>query len=89
MLDLVLTYHLLKPLQPGTQVLFVGDVDQLHRLELGCATRYHHQWRCTGIAVEDHFRQSHDSQIVAKHMVNRGQMPIFSKTQDGDFFFSC
>ena len=31
MLDLLLAYHLLKALQPGTHLLLVGDVDQLPR----------------------------------------------------------
>ena len=88
MLDLVLTYHLLKPLQPGTQVLFVGDVDQLPSVGAGDVLR---DIITSGVVpvsqLKTIFRQSHDSQIVASaHMVNRGQMPIFSKTQDGDFF---
>ncbi|HOR18326.1 MAG TPA: ATP-dependent RecD-like DNA helicase [Brevefilum sp.] len=88
MLDLVLTYHLLQALQPGTQVLFVGDVDQLPSVGAGDVLRDIITSGAVPVSrLMTIFRQSHDSQIVASaHRVNRGQMPNFSKTQDGDFF---
>ena len=39
MLDLLLTNNLLKAVQPGTRVLFVGDVDQLPSVGPGMVLR--------------------------------------------------
>jgi exodeoxyribonuclease V alpha subunit len=88
MLDLLLTYHLLRALRPGTQILFVGDVDQLPSVGAGDVLRDIIE---SGVApvsrLKTIFRQSHDSQIVTNaHIINHGQMPRFSKTPDGDFF---
>jgi exodeoxyribonuclease V alpha subunit len=88
MLDLLLAYHLLRALKSGTQVLFVGDVDQLPSVGAGdvlrdvIASGEVPVRRLTTI-----YRQAENSQIVQNaHRINRGQMPAFSKTADGDFF---
>jgi exodeoxyribonuclease V alpha subunit len=88
MLDLLLTYHLLRALRPGTQVLFVGDVDQLPSVGAGDVLRDIIESGVVPVSrLMTIFRQSHDSQIVTNaHMINHGQMPRFSKTPDGDFF---
>jgi len=39
MLDLLLAYHLLKAIQPGTHLLLVGDVDQLSSVGAGDVLR--------------------------------------------------
>ncbi len=88
MLDLLLAYHLLKALEPGTQVLFVGDVDQLPSVGAGDVLR---DMIASGIIpvsrLNTIFRQAANSQIVGNaHRINQGQMPIFSKTPKGDFF---
>jgi len=88
MLDLLLTYHLLRALRPGTQVLFVGDVDQLPSVGAGDVLR--DMISCGVIPVSrlrTIFRQSESSQIVSNaHRINQGQMPRFSSSTQGDFF---
>jgi len=88
MLDLLLTYHLLRALRPGTQVLFVGDVDQLPSVGAGDVLR---DIISSGVVpvcrLTTIFRQSADSKIIANaHRINRGQIPQYSKTARGDFF---
>jgi len=88
MLDLLLTYHLLRALRPGTQVLFVGDVDQLPSVGAGDILR---DMILSGVIpvsrLNTIFRQSENSQIVANaHRINQGFLPKFSPTSQGDFF---
>jgi exodeoxyribonuclease V alpha subunit len=88
MLDLLLTYHLLKALQPGTQVLFVGDVDQLPSVGAGDVLR---DMIASGVIPVSRlttiFRQAADSQIISNaHRINQGNFPQFSQTPSGDFF---
>jgi len=87
MLDLLLTNHLLKAVRPGTQVLFVGDVDQLPSVGAGDVLR---NIISSGVApitrLVTIFRQAANSQIITNaHLINQGRMPIFSK-EGGDFF---
>ena len=88
MLDLILTYHLLRALGPGTQVLFVGDVDQLPSVGAGDVLRDIIDSGVVPVSrLKTIFRQAKDSQIVTNaHRINRGQMPVFSKSSQGDFF---
>ncbi len=88
MLDLILTYHLLRALSPGTQVLFVGDVDQLPSVGAGDVLRDIIDSGVVPVSrLQTIFRQAKDSQIVTNaHRINRGQMPILSKSSKGDFF---
>ncbi|HUE97997.1 MAG TPA: ATP-dependent RecD-like DNA helicase [Anaerolineales bacterium] len=88
MLDLLLTHNLLKALRPGTQLLFVGDVDQLPAVGAGDVLR---NTIGSGIIPVTRlgtiFRQAADSQIITNaHLINQGKLPIFSK-DSGDFFF--
>lgn len=95
MLDLLLTYNLLKALQPGTHLLFVGDVDQLPSVGAGDVLR---DVIASGLVqvtrLSEIFRQAADSQIISNaHRINQGQMPIFqraggdeSANRLGDFF---
>ncbi len=88
MLDLLLTYSLLKAIRPGTQVLFVGDVDQLPSVGAGDVLR--------DIIASDQvpvlrltkiFRQAEGSLIIKNaHRINHGQLPLFSHSKRGDFF---
>ena len=87
MLDLLLTNHLLKAVRPGTQVLFVGDVDQLPSVGAGDVLR---DMISSGVApvtrLNTIFRQAADSKIITNaHLINQGKFPIFSQG-DGDFF---
>lgn len=88
MLDLLLTYHLLRALRPGTQVLFVGDVDQLPSVGAGDVLR---DMITSGVIpvsrLTQIFRQAENSQIIANaHRINHGLMPKFSSTSQGEFF---
>jgi exodeoxyribonuclease V alpha subunit len=88
MLDLILTYQLLRALKPGTQVLLVGDVDQLPSVGAGDVLR---DVIRSGAVPVSHltkiFRQSAGSDIIRNaHRINQGQMPEFSASEEGDFF---
>jgi len=90
MLDLLLTNNLLKALHPATHLLLVGDVDQLPSVGAGNVLR--------DIIASDQvpvtcldliFRQAQDSLIVTNaHRINRGSMPLFSKTAKDFFLFT-
>ncbi|HET9590462.1 MAG TPA: ATP-dependent RecD-like DNA helicase, partial [Anaerolineales bacterium] len=87
MLDLVLTHNLLKALRPGTQALFVGDVDQLPSVGAGDVLR---DMIRSGIAPVTRltviFRQAAHSQIITNaHLINQGKFPQFSR-DGGDFY---
>ena len=87
MLDLLLTYNLLKALRPGTQLLFVGDVDQLPAVGAGDVLRSlidSDMMPVTRLSVI--FRQAANSQIITNaHLINQGKFPVLSK-ESGDFF---
>ena len=93
MLDLLLTYNLLKALEPGTHLLLVGDVDQLPSVGAGNVL---HDIINSGIApvtrLQTIFRQAAHSDIITNaHRINRGSMPTFpqhdqSENRQTDFF---
>ena len=90
MLDLLLTYNLLKALEAGTHLLLVGDVDQLPSVGAGNVLR---DVIDSGIApitrLESIFRQAADSDIITNaHLINQGQMPQFiqEEGQNSDFY---
>ena len=93
MLELLLAYNLLKALEPGTHVLFVGDVDQLPSVGAGDVLR---DLIASGVApvtrLTEIFRQAADSSIITNaHRINRGEMPLFTGAdgatrKEGDFF---
>ncbi|MEW6404777.1 MAG: ATP-dependent RecD-like DNA helicase [Chloroflexota bacterium] len=88
MLDLLLTNSLLKALNPGTHVLFVGDVDQLPSVGAGDVLRDLIDSNVAPVTRLSHiFRQAADSKIITNaHLINEGKFPVFSQG-DGDFFF--
>lgn len=88
MLDLLLMFHLLRSIRPGTQVLFVGDVDQLPSVSAGDVLRDMISSGMIPVSqLSTIFRQAANSQIVTNaHAINRGVMPSFSTTGQGDFF---
>jgi len=93
MLDLLLTYNLLKALEPGTHLLLVGDVDQLPSVGAGNVL---HDVIDSGITpvtrLQFIFRQAADSDIITNaHRINQGNMPFFPQsssegTQAADFY---
>jgi exodeoxyribonuclease V alpha subunit len=92
MLDLLLTNHLLKALDPAAHLLLVGDVDQLPSVGAGdvlrdvIASGEAEAGRSVAIVrLETIFRQAEGSYIIHNsHRINQGQFPIVNK---GDDFF--
>ena len=87
MLDLLLTNNLLKAIQPGTRVLFVGDVDQLPSVGAGDVLRDLIDSKLVPVTrLNTIFRQAAHSKIITNaHLINEGKFPDFSKSE-GDFF---
>jgi len=87
MLDLPLTYNLLKALAPGTHLVLVGDVDQLPSVGPGNVL---HDVIASGSApvtrLRSIFRQAAGSEIITNaHRINRGEMPLFpARDPDAD-----
>jgi exodeoxyribonuclease V alpha subunit len=88
MLDLLLLYHLLRAVRNSTQVLFVGDSDQLPSVGAGDVLRdiiLSEQVPVT--TLTEIFRQSKDSEIISNaHLIKQGSFPVFSSSIAGDFF---
>ena len=94
MLDLLLTNHLLKALDPAAHLLLVGDVDQLPSVGAGDVLRdiiasqgvADEQGRSIAVVrLETIFRQAEGSYIIRNsHRINRGQFPVVNR---GDDFF--
>ncbi len=87
MVDLLLFYHLLKALKPGTRLVIVGDVDQLPSVGPGSVLRdLIRSERVPTVRLDTIFRQARESLIVTNaHKINRGEFPILTTNQD--FFF--
>ena len=94
MLDLLLTNHLLKALDPAAHLLLVGDVDQLPSVGAGDVLRdviaseqdsSDLGRRVAVVRLETIFRQAEGSYIIRNsHRINAGQFPVVNK---GDDFF--
>jgi exodeoxyribonuclease V alpha subunit len=89
MLDLLLTNHLLKAIDPTSHLLLVGDVDQLPSVGAGNVLRdIIASGQVAVVRLEEIFRQAEGSLIVANaHCINRGQMPLFAKGAKDFFLF--
>ncbi|HEX5836889.1 MAG TPA: ATP-dependent RecD-like DNA helicase [Anaerolineales bacterium] len=89
MLDLLLTNNLLKAVQPGTRLLFVGDVDQLPSVGAGDVLRDLIDSRIVPVTrLKTIYRQAAHSMIITNaHRINQGKFPDFPKGgSEGDFF---
>lgn len=91
MLDLQLTYTLLRAIKPGTHLLLVGDVDQLPSVGAGDVLR--DLIACGRFPVtrlQEIYRQGEGSSIVSNaHAMNQGELPTASKDASGDFFIDA
>ncbi len=87
MLDLILTYHLLKAVHPESHLLLVGDIDQLPSVGAGNVLQDIIESGVVAVVrLTEIFRQAPGSYIVINaHRINRGQMPLFAK-ESTDFF---
>jgi exodeoxyribonuclease V alpha subunit len=86
MLDLLLTNHLLKALDPAAHLLLVGDVDQLPSVGAGDVLRdVIASGRAAVLRLETIFRQAEGSYIIRNsHRINQGRFPLVNQ---GDDFF--
>jgi exodeoxyribonuclease V alpha subunit len=94
MLDLLLTNHLLKAVDPAAHLLLVGDIDQLPAVGAGDVLRDIIASAEAGsesgrtiavVRLETIFRQAEGSYIIRNsHRINRGQFPAVNQ---GDDFF--
>jgi exodeoxyribonuclease V alpha subunit len=89
MLDLLLTHHLLKAVEPATHLLLVGDVDQLPSVGAGDVLRdIIGSGQARVVRLTQIFRQAAESGIIVNaHRINQGQMPALNEFDDF-FFFS-
>lgn len=87
MLDISLTYHLLKAIPGGCRLIFVGDVDQLPSVGAGSVLKdMIRSGRMPVVRLENVFRQAEVSPIVRNaHKINRGQMPEFLAGTGSEF----
>ena len=87
MLDINLTYHLLKAVQGGCRLIFVGDVDQLPSVGAGSVLKdMIRSGKMPVVRLENVFRQAEVSPIVRNaHKINHGQMPDFIEGPDSEF----
>ena len=87
MLDIRLVYYLLKAVQGGCRLIFVGDVDQLPSVGPGNVLKdIIRSGRMPVVRLENVFRQAEVSPIVLNaHKINRGQMPEFTTGEQGEF----
>lgn len=88
MLDLPLSYRLLKAIPRGCHLLLVGDVDQLPSVGAGNFLRDVIDSGVVPVTrLTEIFRQAAASQIVANaHRINQGLAPALDNHPDGDFF---
>lgn len=87
MLDINLTYHLLKAVPGGCRLIFVGDVDQLPSVGAGSVLKdMIRSGKMPVVRLENVFRQAEVSPIVRNaHKINRGQMPDFLAGAGSEF----
>lgn len=89
MLDISLTYHLLKAIPGGTRLIFVGDVDQLPSVGAGNVLKdIIRSGKMPVVRLNNVFRQAEVSPIVLNaHKINRGQSPEFTEGSGSEFEF--
>ena len=90
MVDIVLFYNLLKAVPSTSQVILVGDIDQLPSVGPGNVLKdVISSGRVEVVRLTQVFRQAQQSTIIVNaHRVNAGQTPYpKAKEGKGDFFF--
>ncbi len=91
MIDTVLASHLVAALPDRSQLVLVGDVDQLPSVGPGAVLSDLIASEAVEVVrLSEIFRQARESRIIANaHRVNRGEMPLWDpETAAGqDFFF--
>lgn len=89
MVDVYLLDMLLGKIAPGTNMLIVGDKDQLPSVGAGnVLSDMLSSGLIPSVTLDTVYRQADAGLIIENaHRVNRGQMPILTRN-DSDFFFS-
>ncbi len=90
MLDVTLTYHLLKAVPPQARLILVGDVDQLPSIGPGrVLADVIESGAIDVVRLSEIFRQARSSLIITNaHRVRVGARPVLRPEGDeGDFFF--
>jgi len=89
MVDIQLMYYLTRAIRQGTQLILVGDKDQL--ASVGCGNVLAdilESRQFSTVCLTQIYRQSQDSLIITNaHAINNGKMPIINNSSK-DFFFS-
>lgn len=88
MIDSLMMNNLFKALKPNTQIIFVGDVDQLPSVGPGNVLKdIISSGVVSTVSLKEIYRQSSKSDIILNaHKVNKGEHPEFKK-KDTDMFF--
>lgn len=89
MLDLKLARSLLAAVAPTSQIIFIGDVDQLPSVGAGnFLADVINSTRVPYLRLNQVFRQAAQSHIVAySHKINDGQLPVFTNARESDCKF--
>lgn len=84
MIDLFLANSLIKAISPNTQLLLVGDIDQLPSVGPGAVLAdLIHSDRIVTIRLTQVFRQAQTSQIIQNaYRINRGQYPTLEPVRN-------
>ena len=87
MVDVLLMFHLLKAIKPGTRLILVGDADQLPPVGPGDVLRdVIDSGMIPVVRLDEIFRQARESMIVINaHRINQGEFPLMNQ-KDRDFF---
>ncbi len=87
MVDVLLMYHLLKAIKPGTRLILVGDADQLPPVGPGnVLSDVIESGMIPVVRLDEIFRQASESMIVLNaHKINNGEYPVVN-LKDKDFF---
>ncbi len=90
MVDVPLMHRLLKGLAPHTNLLLVGDVDQLPSIGPGSLLKDCIESGVVSVVrLTEVFRQAATSRIIrAAHSINQGRLPeLPGRDEDSDFYF--
>jgi exodeoxyribonuclease V alpha subunit len=91
MMDTSLTYSLLRAIEPSTQLIIVGDPDQLPSVGPGkVLSEFIVSKQIPHLHLSQIMRQAESSHIVLNaHRINQGLPPTFAQSNTNFYFRSC